>query len=572
MRFKSTTTNGYTVYAVTGVNTISFAIDFEKANTSGLLGFAIERNDLATNERKFLTGFKVFQHLIPNPTADTTVSTLEHPMQSFVWEDMSLQPDQSYEYFFYPMTGTVGALKKGKPIKLTVTMEPLFSDKEHDVFFNRGTASSRAYAAKFGRVHPLAMKEPKKSEGLAWLSRDLSAAIFKFIGQAKKGDALRCCFYEFSYVPVLQALKKAIEDGVDVQIILDMKESEKPPSQPRDESLEAIHKAGFPMQNIIERTANPKEIQHNKFMVFIEGGKTPKAVWTGSTNITFAGIHGHSNVGHWVRNENVAAKYMEYWTLLKTNPGGLAGETDAVQKQKHQAYQKAIDQIQPAIKPSDMAKIPVGTTAFFSPMSDLTALKLYAELLDKAKTFSCITLPFGINKTLTDPFLDNTDKSQLVFMMFDTEPKDLILNEKHHVFVTWGVDTDSVVTETTGRTRLNSNVEFLHTKILLMDPLSADPIVVSGSSNYTNKSTVNNDENMLVMRGDKRVADIYLTEFNRLFHQFHQAAVLKGMKDEEKKAGVADSMFLQETDGWLKKYEVGTLKYKRVKSFTGMTL
>jgi phosphatidylserine/phosphatidylglycerophosphate/cardiolipin synthase-like enzyme len=396
------------------------------------------------------------------------------------------------------------------------------------------------------------MKEPKKSEGLAWLSRDLSAAIFKFIAQAKKGDTLYCCFYEFSYVPVLQALKKAIEDGVDVQIILDMKVSEKAPSQPRDESLEAIHKAGFPMQNIIERTANPKEIQHNKFMVFAEGGK-PKAVWTGSTNITFAGIHGHSNVGHWLRNETVAAKYVEYWNLLKTN-------------------QKAIDAIQPAIKSTDMAKIPVGTTAFFSPMSDLTQLKLYAELLDKAKTLSCVTLPFGINKTLTDPFLDNTDKSQLVFMMFDTEPKDLILNEKHHVFVTWGVDTDSVVTETTGRTRLNSNVEFLHTKILLMDPLSADPIVVSGSSNYTNKSTINNDENMLLIRGDKRIADIYLTEFNRLFHQFHQAAVLKSMKEEDKKTGVADSMFLQETDSWLKKYEVGTLKYKRVKSFTVMSI
>ncbi len=562
-------TNGYTVYAVTGTNTISFAIDFEKANTSGLLGFAIERHDVVTQERKFLNGFKVFQSLIPEPTVDTQVSTLEHPMQGFVWDDMSLKAEQSYEYFFYPMTGAIGALQKGKPIAIKVTTEPVFTNQEHDVFFNRGTANSRAYTARFGKTHPLNMKEPKKAEGLAWLSRDLSEAIFKFIAQAKKGDALRCCFYEFSYVPVLQALKKAIEEGVDVQIILDMKVSEKPPSQPREEILEAMHKANFPTQNIIERTANPKDIQHNKFMVFLEGGKTPKAVWTGSTNITFAGIHGHSNVGHWLRNEKVAAKYVEYWNLLKTNPGGLAGETDVVQKQKHQAYQKAIDAIQPAIKPTDIAKIPVGTTAFFSPMSDLTALKLYAELLDKAKTLSCVTLPFGINKTLTDPFLDNTDKSQLVFMMFDTEPKDLIINEKHNVFVTWGMDVDSVVTENTTRTRLNSNVEFLHTKILLMDPLSADPIVVSGSANYTNKSTINNDENMLLIRGDKRVADIYLTEFNRLFNQFQQAQVLKNLDADAKKAG---SFFLASTDEWLKKYAVGTLRYKRVKSFTGMSL
>jgi hypothetical protein len=44
MRFKSKKTNGYTIYAVSGVNTISFAIDFEDADTAGLLGFAIEGN------------------------------------------------------------------------------------------------------------------------------------------------------------------------------------------------------------------------------------------------------------------------------------------------------------------------------------------------------------------------------------------------------------------------------------------------------------------------------------------------------------------------------------------------
>ncbi len=29
-----------------------------------------------------------------------------------------------------------------------------------------------------------------------------------------------------------------------------------------------------------------------------------------------------------------------------------------------------------------------------------------------------------------------------------------------------------------------------------------------------------NDENMLIIRGDQRVADIYLTEFNRLFNHY----------------------------------------------------
>ena len=52
---------------------------------------------------------------------------------------------------------------------------------------------------------------------------------------------------------------------------------------------------------------------------------------------------------------------------------------------------------------------------------------------------------------------------------------------------------------------------------MLMDPLSIDPIVVTGSANFSKVSTNDNDENMLVIRGDQRVADIYFTEFNRLF-------------------------------------------------------
>ena len=66
-------------------------------------------------------------------------------------------------------------------------------------------------------------------------------------------------------------------------------------------------------------------------------------------------------------------------------------------------------------------------------------------------------------------------------------------------------------------TGLNEHVKYVHTKYLLVDPLTADPTVVTGSANFSAASTNANDENMLVIRGDTRVADIYLTEFMRLF-------------------------------------------------------
>jgi phosphatidylserine/phosphatidylglycerophosphate/cardiolipin synthase-like enzyme len=47
---------------------------------------------------------------------------------------------------------------------------------------------------------------------------------------------------------------------------------------------------------------------------------------------------------------------------------------------------------------------------------------------------------------------------------------------------------------------LNHHVSYIHSKFQLMDPLSADPIVVTGSANFSAASTNDNDENMLVIR------------------------------------------------------------------------
>ncbi len=96
MRFKSPPTNSYQAFAVSGVNTISFGIQADEDARAGLLGFAVERIDPAENERYIMPGFKVFRSVIPFPTPDVLVSTWEHPVQSFVWDDFTAKPDHAY--------------------------------------------------------------------------------------------------------------------------------------------------------------------------------------------------------------------------------------------------------------------------------------------------------------------------------------------------------------------------------------------------------------------------------------------------------------------------------------------
>ena len=86
----------------------------------------------------------------------------------------------------------------------------------------------------------------------------------------------------------------------------------------------------------------------------------------------------------------------------------------------------------------------------------------------------------------------------------------------HHIeinrFDRWLAELDRIVGE--------AHVLYVHTKYMLVDPLGEQPVVVVGSANFSAASTLDNDENMLVIRGNAAVADIYLGEFMRLFSHY----------------------------------------------------
>src|SRR5262245_28197863 len=404
MRFKSPVVDGFQAFAVTGTNTISFAITATATAKRELLGFAVRRSEAGEPPRK-MPGFKVFRSVIPKPDRNTRVSTWDHPIQSFVWDDFTAKPDENYEYWFHPLRGTPQRFdRSATPIRISVRTEKLYGDPEHDVFFNRGVASSQLYAHRFGNKPPSDLPPAQAKAALQWLTRDLDEAIVKFIDDARRGDGLRCCFYEFHYEPVLQALKAAIDRGVDVRIIIDAKQNGRKdkrgkmqPPFPRKENLEAIEQAGLPMGRIILRDANPTTIQHNKFMVLLKGkAKAPSAVWTGSTNLSLGGFSGQTNVGHWVRSTKVARSYLAYWKVVATNGGSRKGDRDA--RRKKSAYRKKIEAL--AKVPTTIRAIRRGSTTIFSPRTGTKVLDVYVKLADDAETAACVRLEFGVKDSI----------------------------------------------------------------------------------------------------------------------------------------------------------------------------
>lgn len=93
--------------------------------------------------------------------------------------------------------------------------------------------------------------------------------------------------------------------------------------------------------------------------------------------------------------------------------------------------------------------------------------------------------------------------------------------------------------------------------------------MVTGSANFSAASTNDNDENMVLIRGSQRVADVYFTEFNRLFSHYYFRSIQSQLNQSDRSKD-SPSLFLAENDQWIDKYSVGSLKRKRVEAFVKM--
>jgi len=538
------------VRAIGGLHVVTLAWDFaagQDAKKDGLLGFAIERSELDTHgaivERYFLRGIKRFKFKDEGLAPGTPVPTSEHPIQTFQWGDYTPKPATTYRYRVVPVYG------KPKLLVLddaSATTAEITTEAEqgkagaggvasHDIYFNRGAAGSQFYVRKFGMKVPDETKPG--SEQMKWLSRGLFEALTKFIGRAAKADAadytLRAMLYEFHYLPVGQAFVGARDAGADVAIRYEAQSY-------KDENEAMIAAAGIGDICIPQKSRDG--IRHNKFIVLIHQG-TPIAVWTGSTNISAGGIFGHSNVGHAIWDQGIAQRYLEYWTRL-ANP--------TVTRKPLVTANLAIEPT-----PAHDAEPPTDRMlTLFSPRDEkevIPTLHWYADVMGSAQRIMCMTFAFNLDTVFRDVLLrdDETLRYAVFDKSIDSATEDQI-DATGNTVIAAGAKLEPGDLETflgEHLTGFNHNL-YIHDKFMLVDPLGTDPIVVTGSANFSRPSQVDNDENMVVVRDQERVADIYFGEFMRIFDHLYARYIVR--KIQAAGTGNPDAGFLKEkAEDWV---------------------
>lgn len=524
--------NGLTAMATAGSHVVLIGWDLsEKAiRGRGVLGFSIRRTRHEDGEVIWLGGMKTFHSVEPNPAPGALVNSFFHPIQSFQWADYSVSPDQSYTYRVVARTGTPTALTDDAYVDLKVTTERV-DQGTHAVFFNRGAIASQEYARRFQNQPPDVVGQP----ALDWLSRGLIEGLFVYIDQAQSGDELYGAFFEFKNKEIYTKLRDAKDRGVTVKILYD--------GDTQKEGNETAMKGQKIAKLTMARTRSGG-FAHNKFLVLRRGGRSEE-VWTGSTNLSQNGIYGHSNNAHIVRDAAIADKYFEYWQTLEKDetrkPTAVANETTS---------------------PAPLTKLVSEVTPVFSPRIDLKVLDWYATLAAGAKRGLFATFAFGMEGRFVQVYDQTDDVLRFALMerkgngkTFKVQAKEIDRIRKRpnvtvsvgnkvelNTFDRWLEEIDKVTDE--------AHVLYVHTKYMLIDPLGKDPIVIVGSANFSRASTDKNDENMLIIRGNTAVADIYMGEFMRLFSHYAFRESLK-FKGSQSPAAALKRKHLIESPDWI---------------------
>lgn len=484
----------------------------------------------------------------------------EWPFQRFNWTDHAVDVGNQVRYRVTAMIydGDGQPYKKGPASNWTpwAALTPDAGDG-FSCFFNRGLVLSQFVARYLAerKLSPSKFKDQLKKnvdpKFRAFLEGDLGTEMVKLLNDPKGDDA------EF-HAALYELADEKLEDGLialgsNLHLIL-ANGSDKS-GDGNAASRKHLNDEGIAT---IDRLLKSKGLGHNKFVV-ISDGNGPKAVWTGSTNWSTTGLCTQVNNGLLIENERIAKLYRKQWDLLQaasppeTDPANFTPELVAANDRPH--------------------SFSVGkskATVWFTRTSNGRDMDALRDLIASAKD-SILFLMFtpgkqglhtlagqranekamyvrGVVSTLGNQKGDS-DKNVLDIELVSS---DQTFKPDHYTVIQpQGNDGDigPWIAEVTRRTFLSQiGHAIVHSKVLVIDSLSQNPVVVTGSHNFSASASEKNDENLVIIRGNHRLAEAYATYVMGVYQHYRYRSYIRETLDQGKKPW----SYLEDDDQWMK--------------------
>ena len=300
-------------------------------------------------------------------------------------------------------------------------------------------------------------------------------------------STLDICVYNASDALIASAINDAYNRGVQVRYIAD------------DDVVNSMLNSLDPNIPIVYRTPTPTAgIMHNKFLVIDVNSVNNSWIMTGSTNWTNpSNLFNDYNNLIFVQDQALAKAYtMEFEEMWS----GLFGSNKSDNT------------------PHDFNVNGKHMELYFSP-SDQTTSKIHEVINSVDYTFEFALLEFT-RDDLGDAIID-------VHNSFGTNVRGIMES------------TNSQYSEFLNMTSAGVNVKShsgipntIHHKYAIADAdiTASDPILLTGSHNWSNNAENNSDENTLIIH-DHTTANIYLQEFTKRFDELATTSEINNLVD-----------------------------------------
>ncbi len=520
------------------------------------LGFAVYRTDLNSGIRSTLPAWVGFQGQSNENWQPKT--TEQWPVQKFNWRDLTAKHGGFYQYQVAPMVGTQDKLNPLNDQLMTSNPVHLGPERgDTSAYFNRGILSTQSIAHL---IPPGAGGKPNYRKLIdridqpgdplrASLAGDLVKALGLLLERAKT-QAGQCylALYELTDPELLQLLI----GSPFVHVILS---NTGPDDSENAAARQTLHESHV---DVTDRMLTGDHIGHNKFAVYVDSSGRPQAVLTGSTNWTASGLCGQSNNAIIIESPDVAGFYLNYWNRLKadTQGGDLQGPE----------FRKANTSAQEAKLDSGGTQV----TVWFSPNTTIKSkpsenpptppdMEDVFAAMDNAKQ-AILFLAFqpGL-PSIIDKIADCQNANPNLFVRGAvTDPK-AVEEYDVHLFHRSGQAPDATVVAAAA---IQDEFSFwhaellkaspmahaiIHDKIVVIDPTSTGCVVITGSHNLGYKASYGNDENMLIIRGNRALAEAYTAGIMDVYDHYRWRYVLQTN-------GAGAWSGLQPNDSWQDKY------------------
>ena len=536
----------------------------------GCLGFRIERGEINAGTWTVLPALAAFADA--NPAQART--TADAPVQKFWWKDVGARRGASYRWRITPMGGKPGALEPLAGVEPLVTNAVTLTPDRgvFKAFFNRGIVATQAVAHALGTasVPRLLQHVAQPDDPLRrMLCGQIAEGLELLLDEAdREAGEVRGALYELNDSKGLEVRLQAADHGKPGSRAIVLGNSfvagdaakgvaANPDADAANRA--ALRKAGA---TVVDRILPSGHIPHNKFLVLEKDG-APAAVLTGSTNWTTTGLCTQTNNALVIASPVVAQHFAAYWEQLQA-------DSEAAAKDGQWQRPALRDWCRERNEAMIAAPVEVAGTdgepqahvqVFFSPstphalgktpdqaadMQYLVGLMMRARhailflafnpgnlsIVDAAGKALAANPALFVRGTLTAPQV--ADNFVAALHATDGRPdhaaevglvasKPLGAGDRrqpdYRCIPAGAVTKDDAFGAWQAELKQAGHA-IIHDKIVVIDPFDADCTVVSGSHNLGARASHNNDENFVVVRGHRALAEAYACHVLDVYDHF----------------------------------------------------